>query len=71
MDINPFSFVTQAIQEQMKLHGHEPVKFEDIKVTVIKCISELFSSRMHERSCQLGCIQWHALCSCRTKSLTW
>ena len=25
----------QAIQQQMKLHGNEPVKFEDIKVSTL------------------------------------
>lgn len=27
-----FHFVPQAIQEQMKLHGQEPVSFQDVKV---------------------------------------
>lgn len=32
----------QAIQEQMKLHGNEPVKFEDIKVSSVCLLPTIY-----------------------------
>lgn len=38
-------FVLQAIQEQMKLHGQEPVSFQDVKVTHTLVVMEVVAQQ--------------------------